>query len=90
MDHVVGIFLLRARVALVEFDPWTAEKIEDRLRGFAAGFGIAIKPALYVIRMVVTGSEVGLPLFESMELLGKEKTLERIEKAFKIQEAHRE
>lgn len=33
------------------------------------------------MRVAVTGRTVGLPLFESLELLGRERTLERLSAA---------
>jgi glutamyl-tRNA synthetase len=37
--------------------------------------------AQFPIRVAVTGSDVGPPLFESLEVLGRERTLERLRKA---------
>ena len=34
-----------------------------------------------ILRVAVTGQKVSPPLFESMEIIGKEKVLERIRKA---------
>jgi len=33
------------------------------------------------VRVAVTGRSVGLPLFESLELLGRDRTLERVRRA---------
>jgi glutamyl-tRNA synthetase len=37
-----------------------------------------------IIRVAVTGQKVSPPLFESMEIIGKEKVLERLQKAIEI------
>ena len=39
-----------------------------------------------ILRIAVTGQKVSPPLFESMEIIGKEKVLERIQIAIKILE----
>jgi glutamyl-tRNA synthetase len=76
--------LLDARVleeadrALSETDPFTAEAIESRLRELAEGLELKPRAAFQPIRVAVTGSKVSPGLFESIELLGKEKTLERV------------
>jgi glutamyl-tRNA synthetase len=43
--------------------------------------GIGTGKGLQPLRVAVTGSSVSPPLFESMAALGKEKTLERLERA---------
>ena len=40
-----------------------------------------MKDASHPIRVAITGRTVGLPLFESVELLGRERTLARIARA---------
>jgi glutamyl-tRNA synthetase len=47
------------------------------LEEMAIGTGKGLQP----LRVAVTGSSVSPPLFESMAALGKEKTLERLERA---------
>jgi len=44
---------------------------------------MGLKPAQVfgVLRVAVTGQKVSTPLFESMEIIGKEKVLERIKSA---------
>jgi glutamyl-tRNA synthetase len=39
------------------------------------------------MRVAVTGQKVSPPLFESMEIIGKDKVLERIRKAVELLEA---
>jgi len=61
---------------------WTHESIEGVLRA-ALIDGIALKPriAFGAVRIAVTGSHISPPLFESMQLLGREKSLARIKAA---------
>ena len=58
---------------------WTHESIEGVLRA-ALIDGMALKPriAFGAVRIAVTGSYISPPLFESMQLLGRDKSLARI------------
>ena len=58
---------------------WTHESIEGVLRAALIG-GMALKPriAFGAVRIAVTGSHISPPLFESMQLLGRDKSLARI------------
>jgi glutamyl-tRNA synthetase len=48
--------------------------------------GLSANQVFGIIRVAVTGQKVSPPLFESMEVLGKEKVLERLQKAIEILE----
>jgi len=77
-----GKAALRAAMeALSELPQWTAEAVEERLEGVVER--LAVKPgAVYQpIRVAITGSTVSPGIFESVSLLGEERTLERIEAA---------
>ena len=71
-----------ALVALEELGEWTTESIEAALRG-ALIDGLQLKPRLAFgpVRVAVTGSRISPPLFESLEILGREKTLARLRAA---------
>ncbi len=58
---------------------WTAAAVEGALRA-ALVDGLGIKPrfAFGPLRTAVSGRRVSPPLFESMEILGKEATLTRL------------
>ncbi|WP_119730011.1 glutamate--tRNA ligase [Thermomonospora amylolytica] len=58
--------------------PWNAEELKTRLEQVGAGFGLKLGKAQAPVRVAVTGRTVGLPLFESLEVLGREATLARI------------
>ena len=60
---------------------WHLSEIEKSARN--AIDGIKPKDAFHILRMAVTGKSVGPPLFESLEILGKSKVLERIKNAKK-------
>ena len=63
---------------LQALEKWTAAAIEEALRRLAAERELKPKRAFQPIRAAVTGTLVSPPLFESLEILGRPKTLERI------------
>ena len=73
--------VLAARDALENVEPFTAEAIEAALRGVVEQLGLKPRQGFQPIRVAVTGSTVSPGLFESIELLGRAKTLERLSAA---------
>ena len=75
--------VLDAAVSVLEpLDAWTTEDIQEALQG-ALVDALGLKPRLAYgpVRVAATGSTVSPPLFESLELLGKERTLARLRAA---------
>jgi glutamyl-tRNA synthetase len=73
-----GAVVRAARDALAGTEPFTTERIEATLRGLAEELELSPRKAFQPIRIAVTGSKVSPGLFESLELLGKERSLERL------------
>jgi len=73
--------VLAARDALAEVEPFTADAIEAALRGVLDRLGLKPRQGFEPIRIAVTGSKVSPGLFDSIELLGREATLERLTSA---------
>jgi glutamyl-tRNA synthetase len=73
--------LVQSRAALADIEPFTADSIRPALEGLAEELGWTRKDLNGTIRMAVTGRQVGPPLYESLEVLGKAKSLKRIEMA---------
>ena len=67
--------------ALEELPDWTPQNIRDAIEVAAASLEVKKKDAFQIIRSAVTFSTVSPPLFESMELLGTERSLDRIRRA---------
>lgn len=63
---------------LGELDDWTTSAIESLLRQMLDDMELSARKALQPLRVAVTGSAVSPPLFESMEALGKERTIDRL------------
>ncbi|MGI9197243.1 MAG: glutamate--tRNA ligase [Candidatus Nanopelagicales bacterium] len=65
--------------ALTGLQDWAAEAIEASLRAaLIDGLGLKPKVAFGAVRIAVTGRRVSPPLFESMAILGRERTLGRM------------
>ncbi|OSC40458.1 glutamate--tRNA ligase [Mycobacterium decipiens] len=77
-----GPVLDAALVALEGVPDWTAGRIEDALKA-ALIEGLSLKPrkAFGPIRVAATGTSVSPPLFESLELLGRDRSLQRLRSA---------
>ncbi len=74
--------LQAAQAALDEVDEWTAEKLQATLRAaLVDGLGQKPRRAFGAVRVAVTGRTVSPPLFESMEILGRSRTLRRVRAA---------
>jgi len=65
---------------LGEVREWKAEEIQTALReSLVEGLGLKPKLAFGPVRTAICGQKISPPLFESMEILGKEESLLRIE-----------
>jgi glutamyl-tRNA synthetase len=74
--------LTAGRGALADLAAWTAPEIEAALRSaLIEGLGLKPKLAFGPLRVAITGRRVSPPLFESIELLGRARTLSRIDAA---------
>ncbi|MEU7410574.1 glutamate--tRNA ligase [Streptomyces sp. NPDC042638] len=74
--------LLRTAREKLEAADWTsAESLKEAVLAAGEAHGLKLGKAQAPVRVAVTGRTVGLPLFESLEVLGKEKTLARIDAA---------
>jgi glutamyl-tRNA synthetase len=71
-------YLAQVADALTELDEWTADRIKEVLDRIKEERGLSSRKAFQPVRAAVTGSLVSPPLFESMELLGRDRTLERL------------
>jgi glutamyl-tRNA synthetase len=58
--------------------PWSAEALKEATTTVGEAAGLKLGKAQAPIRIAVTGRRVGPPLFESMEVLGRDAVLERV------------
>jgi glutamyl-tRNA synthetase len=68
--------------ALAGLDGWSAAAIQDALHArLVEEMGLKPRNAFGPVRVAVTGRRVSPPLFESMELLGRDRSLGRLQSA---------
>jgi glutamyl-tRNA synthetase len=73
--------LTTAREKLDAADWTSPEALKEAVLAAGEAHGLKLGKAQAPVRVAVTGRTVGLPLFESLQVLGKEKTLARIDAA---------
>ncbi|REK91038.1 glutamate--tRNA ligase [Streptomyces inhibens] len=73
--------LTTARAKLADADWTSPESLKEAVLAAGEEHGLKLGKAQAPVRVAVTGRTVGLPLFESLEVLGKERTLQRIDAA---------
>ncbi len=66
---------------LLELESFDASSLEATLRAMAEEMGLKARKAFQPVRAAISGSRVSPPLFESMEILGRETCLRRIARA---------
>jgi glutamyl-tRNA synthetase len=76
-DGLVMLQIIREKIAAME--QITVESIENMLRGLAEEKQVGLGKVAQPLRVAICGSMVSLPIFDSVEMLGKENTLERID-----------
>jgi glutamyl-tRNA synthetase len=62
-------------------DSWTADALKESLESVMGKYEIKLGKAQAPVRVGVTGRSVGPPLFESLEVLGRDETVRRLESA---------
>jgi glutamyl-tRNA synthetase len=71
-----------AITALEVVEPWSTETIEGALRtALIEGLGLKPKVAFGPVRVAITGRRISPPLFESLEILGRQVALARLRAA---------
>ncbi len=69
--------LVRDRLAAM--DEFTEQNLEGMLRGLAEDKQVGLGKVAQPLRVALCGTTVSLPIFDSVQMLGKEKTLTRID-----------
>ncbi len=81
LDAQRAPYLEAALDILERVEPWSVEAIHDALMSWADEAGIKRKDALQPLRAAIAGSLVSPPLFESIEILGRERAVARVRAA---------
>ncbi|MBN1508821.1 MAG: glutamate--tRNA ligase [Sedimentisphaerales bacterium] len=77
-DHALEI-LRRVRDELAGMDQFTEPAIEEMLRGLAEEKQVGLGKVAQPLRVALCGTTISLPIFDSVSMLGKERTLRRID-----------
>jgi glutamyl-tRNA synthetase len=70
--------LAAASDALEQVEPWEAEGLESALKEVTEQLGMKPRQAFQPVRVALTGSKISPGLYESLELLGRETSLDRL------------
>ena len=73
--------LEKLRDAFAKTEPFSAATIEAALKATATELGVKVGVLIHPTRLATTGSPNGPSLYHLLEVIGKEKALERIERA---------
>ncbi len=72
-------FLLGEAVKLfATVDDWMADSLEKDLKQFCESQGVGIGDIIHALRVATTGKAAGFGMFDTLEVLGREKTIARI------------
>ncbi len=85
-DRVIGSgggreTLAQARAALADLEPFTAETVESALRQIVERSGVKPGQVFQPVRVAIAGTTVSPGIFESVALLGRERTIALIDAA---------
>jgi len=83
LDDAGKALLRKAREALAGVSPWVASNIDPVLKALSESAGVGLGKVAQPIRVAVTGSTVSPPIDETLELLGKDEALGRIDAALR-------
>jgi len=73
--------ILTAAVSRYEHCEWSASALHEITAAVGEPFGLSLGKTQFPIRVAVTGRDVGPPLFESLEVLGRARSIERLRAA---------
>jgi len=80
-----GLIALREqRPILAGTGEWTASALEAAVKGYCERKQLALGKVAQPLRVAVSGTTVSPPIFESLEFLGRERTLARIERCLAV------
>ena len=87
MDAAASLHALRrARDLVAGIDPFVTEALEQPLRDLVDELGLKAGPFFGILRGAVTGQRVSPPLFETIEIMGRERVLTQMDRGIEILE----
>jgi glutamyl-tRNA synthetase len=77
----VASHLRRVRDLLARAPTWHEEPLEAELRGLAEELGVGAGKLIHPLRVAVTGTAASAGIFDVLVLLGRDRTLDRLDRA---------
>ena len=72
------------RERLASIETFNAATLETSLKAYVEERGVKIGRIIHALRVATTGKAVGFGMFETLELLGRESCLARIDRALQV------
>jgi glutamyl-tRNA synthetase len=72
------------RDRLAELTAFDSETLDREMHAFIEARGIKVGEVIHALRVATTGKQVGLGMFDALALLGRDRTLARIERALRL------
>ena len=73
--------MLRTSIDVLADTPWNAESLKTAVEAAGTTLGLKLGKAQAPVRVAVTGRTIGPPLFEALEILGRDAVLARLRAA---------
>ena len=81
-DAPESVELLRGyRLLIEDAEPFEAANLEQVLKSFLEQRGAKIGMVIHALRVAVTGKSAGFGMFETLEILGRQRCLSRIDRS---------
>jgi glutamyl-tRNA synthetase len=82
--NAAGSLLAAARASLAESPSWDVASLEQHLRGLAESQGVGAGKIFQPLRVALTGAAASPGIFDVLVLLGRERSLARIDAALRF------
>jgi len=80
-DNGAGLSALREVRAVLEAAPeWKHDSLESAVKSYCEAKGLGLGNVAQPLRVAISGTTVSPPMFNSLEFMGREKTLKRIDR----------
>ncbi|MBN1374742.1 MAG: glutamate--tRNA ligase [Dehalococcoidia bacterium] len=85
LEKSKAVVVLQKSIAVLEsMQDWKFEPMEAAVRPLTEETGLKAGPFFGVLRVAVTGRTASPPLFQTMEVLGRQRSMERLQQALKL------
>jgi len=85
LEKSQALIVLQKSIAVLESaSEWKTEPMEHSVRPLTEEVGLKAGPFFGVLRVAITGRTASPPLFQTMEVLGRQRCMDRLQKALKI------